>query len=153
VVFTGGLRSTGQEGLFVSTAATPRNGFTTLADSSGMFSFFPDFAINTSGKVVFTSVLDAGGNAALYDGDTLSKIVGPGDYLNTGSLRLPVGSIRFGREGLNDSGEIVFMANLIGGSPHLYTASPVPVPPSLMLMTSALLLSVVYVRRPCATVN
>jgi len=142
VVFTGGLR-TGGNGLFVSTASTPRNGFSTLADSSGIFSYFPQFAINNDGKVVFTAVSDGGGNAALYDGGTLGRIVGPGDFLETGSTSLEVGSILFGREGLNDSGEIVFMANLIGGSPHLYTASPVsvssvPAPPSLLLLAGAL---------------
>ena len=85
---------------------------TSVVDSSGAFNIFPSYALNNTGAVAFSATLDADtlGFPAIYVGPDPKKdrVIGPGDKLDGGT----VGSLRFCEEGLNDSGQLAFIAEI-----------------------------------------
>lgn len=85
---------------------------TTVADSSGAFNLFHSYAINSSGSVAFSATLDSDDLAvpSIFVGPRPKKdrVIGPGDKLDGGT----VAGLRFCEEGLNDSGQLAFVAEI-----------------------------------------
>ena len=85
---------------------------TTVVDSSGAFNIFDSYAINDTGAVAFSATLDDDnlGIPAIYVGPNPKKdrVIGPGDKLDGGT----VAGLRFCEEGLNDSGQLAFVAEI-----------------------------------------
>jgi hypothetical protein len=100
---------------------------TTIADTSGRFgSFFGNVAINNDGQVVFSANLTAGGSGifSAQDGE-VNEIVGTGDSLFGSTVTSFVG-IPFAPRGLNNAGELGFVANLADGRTVIVRADPLP---------------------------
>jgi hypothetical protein len=103
-----------ETGQFV-TAIVKGNGgpLTTVADTMGPFGFFgfrPP-AINNNGDVAFSAILDDDfPNTSIYVGPRPKKdrVIGTGDKLD----RATIGNVSFCEEGLNDSGQVAFIAEL-----------------------------------------
>ncbi|MBD2774195.1 DUF7453 family protein, partial [Iningainema tapete] len=78
-----------------------------IADTSGQFRIFGFPAINNNGKLAFGATL-ALGETGIYTGaDPVNdKVIASGDTL----LGSTVKSVRFSRQGLNNQGQIVFLA-------------------------------------------
>ncbi len=99
---------------FAARAIVTGNGgtATTVVDSSGAFNLFPSHAINNTGAVAFSATLDDDnlGIPAIYVGPNPKKdrVIGPGDKLDGGTV---VG-LNFCEEGLNDSGQLAFVAEI-----------------------------------------
>lgn len=122
------LTPVGGSGIFVSDGTTT----TKIADSSGPFLFFRDApSINDKGVVAFWASLDAGGHGIFTGPDPgTNKVIAAGDALDGSTVRdLTFGT--FGREGLNNAGQVAFRARLADGRQGIYRADPVPsnVPP------------------------
>ncbi len=85
---------------------------TTLVDSSGAFNLFHSYAINTTGAVAFSATLDADtlGIPSIFVGPDPKKdrVIGPGDKLDGGT----VAGLNFCEEGLNDTGQLAFVADI-----------------------------------------
>jgi hypothetical protein len=83
---------------------------TTVVDSEGAFNIFDSYAINNSGAVAFSATLDDGLGPNIYVGPDPKKdlVIGRGDTLDGGTV---VG-LRFCEEGLNDSGQLAFIAQI-----------------------------------------
>jgi hypothetical protein len=85
---------------------------TTVADSSGAFDVFDSYAINNTGAVAFSATLDSDnlGIPSIFVGPSPKKnrVIGPGDKLDGGT----VAGLRFCEEGLNDSGQLAFIAEI-----------------------------------------
>lgn len=85
---------------------------TSVVDSSGAFNIFDSYALNNTGAVAFSATLDADtlGFPAIFVGPNPKKnrVIRPGDKLDGGT----VGSLRFCEEGLNDSGQLAFIAEI-----------------------------------------
>ena len=83
-----------------------------VVDSSGAFNIFPSYAINNTGAVAFSATLDADnlGFPSIFVGADPKKdrVIGPGDKLDGGT----VAGLRFCEEGLNDSGQLAFIAEI-----------------------------------------
>jgi hypothetical protein len=98
---------------------------TTIVDDSGAFRGFNSMALNDEGAVVFQAVLDAGGEGIFTGSDLVAdKVIATGDSL-FGST---VTSLFFQKNGLNNSGQIVFIAGLADGTQGVFRAEPVPEP-------------------------
>jgi hypothetical protein len=86
---------------------------TTVADTTGPFGFFgfrPP-AINNNGDVAFSAILDDDfPNGSIYVGPDPKKdrVIGTGDKLDGGTIS----NVSFCEEGLNDSGQVAFIAEL-----------------------------------------
>jgi hypothetical protein len=86
---------------------------TTVADTRGSFGFFgfrPP-AINNHGDVAFSAILDDDfPNNSIYVGPDPKKdrVIGDGDKLDGATI----GSVSFCEEGLNDTGQVAFIATL-----------------------------------------
>jgi len=106
---------------------------TTVADTTGLFSSFSlgGPAINNAGTVAFLASLDDE-NSGIFSGpDPVSdKVIETGDALFGSS----VASLFLFREGLNDAGQIAFLATLADGREVVGRADPVPEPPILLLL-------------------
>jgi hypothetical protein len=118
----------GGRGIFRSTGSTT----TLIADHSGTLNSFGSTpSINDHGMVAFWASLDAGG-AGIFTGPDPStdKVIALGDVL-FGST---VVELTLGRQGLNNVGEIAFVARLADGTRGVYLAKPVPVeiPPEVL---------------------
>jgi hypothetical protein len=103
-----------QTGQFVTAIVKGSGGpLVTVADTAGPFGFFgfrPP-AINDGGDVAFTGILDDDfPNTSIYLGPDPKndRVIGTGDRLD-GAI---VSSLSFCEEGLNDSGEVAFVAEL-----------------------------------------
>jgi hypothetical protein len=83
---------------------------TTVVDSEGAFNIFDSYAINNSGAVAFSATLDDGLGPNIYVGPDPKKdlVIGRGDSLDGGTV---VG-LHFCEEGLNDSGQLAFIAEI-----------------------------------------
>lgn len=106
-------------GIFTSNGTTR----TTIADISGPFSSLSTPWINDAGTVVFLASLNQGGQGIFTGPDSLSnKVISTGDSL-FGST---VTSLSFGRgsKGLNNSGQITFLAQLANGTSGIFRADP-----------------------------
>ena len=85
---------------------------TPVVDSSGAFDIFHSYAMNNSGAVAFSATLDSDnlGIPSIFVGPSAKKdrVIGPGDRLDGGT----VAGLRFCEEGLNDSGQLAFVAEI-----------------------------------------
>jgi hypothetical protein len=85
---------------------------TRVVDSSGAFNIFPTYAINNTAAVAFSATLDSDnlGIPSIFVGPSPKKdrVIGPGDKLDGGT----VAGLRFCEEGLNDSGQLAFIAEI-----------------------------------------
>ncbi len=94
-----------------------------VADVSGPFSAFSSFgpAINNAGTIAFWAALDAGGQGIFTGPDAIAeKIIARGDPL----LGSTVSWLDFGRFGLNDAGQIGFLAGLANGDQVIVRGAP-----------------------------
>jgi hypothetical protein len=103
-----------ETGLFASAIVTGNGDGTTtrVVDSSGAFDIFDSYAINNRGTVAFSATLDSDnlGIPAIFVGPDPKKdrVIGPGDTLDGGT----VAGLNFCEEGLNDSGQLAFVAEI-----------------------------------------
>ena len=110
----------GGSAIFRSNGSTP----TPIADRIGPYNSFGNTpSINDIGMVAFWASLDAGG-AGIFTGPNPSTdtVIAVGDLLS-GST---VVELTLGREGLNNAGEVAFVARLANGIHAVYRADPVP---------------------------
>jgi hypothetical protein len=102
-----------ETGFAVRAIVTGDGGPTTrVVDSSGAFNIFHSYAINATGAVAFSATLDSDnlGIPSIFVGPSPKKdrVIGPGDKLDGGT----VAGLRFCEEGLNDSGQLAFIAEI-----------------------------------------
>ena len=85
---------------------------TPVVDSSGAFNLFHSYAMNNTGAVAFSATLDSDnlGIPSIFVGPNPKKdrVIGPGDKLDGGT----VAGVRFCEEGLNDAGQLAFVAEI-----------------------------------------
>jgi hypothetical protein len=85
---------------------------TRVVDSSGAFDIFDAYALNDTGAVAFSATLDSDDLEipSIFVGPSPKKdrVVGPGDKLDGGR----VAGLRFCEEGLNDAGQLAFVAEI-----------------------------------------
>jgi hypothetical protein len=110
-------------GLFASAIVKGDGGpATTVADSSGAFNLFHGYSLNNPGAVAFSATLDGDslGVPSIFVGPNPKKnrVIGPGDKLDGGTV---VG-LNFCEEGLNDSGQLAFVADIEDRNGDLRTA-------------------------------
>jgi hypothetical protein len=105
---------------------TSRNGVvTTIADTSGLFSFVGPYGINEEGTVALFAQLDAGGEGFfISSGAVTNKVIAIGDIL----FGSPVTSLYGITNGLNNSGQLSFYAELADGTEGIFRADPEPQP-------------------------
>jgi hypothetical protein len=99
----------------------------TVADTTGPFgSFFGNVALNSDGQVVFAANLAAGGSGIFSaQGHEVDEIIGTGDPLfdsTVTSFAVPP----FPPRGLNNPGQLGFVANLADGRTVIVRADPMP---------------------------
>jgi hypothetical protein len=100
-----------------------RGPLTTVADSSGPLSFFSFFgpSINHSGQVAFGASLDTGESGIFTGPDPVADgVIVTGDRL----MGSTVVSVTVCSEGLNNAGEIAFVAQLEDGRRGVFVATP-----------------------------
>ncbi len=117
VTFLGFLNG-GGSGIFTSNGGTA----TTIADTTaGSFSFFVNAAsINDGGAVAFQAFF-TGGNGIFTGPDPVAdKVIAIGDPLSGSTVT----TVIFSREGLNDMGQVAFVASLADGRQGVYRADP-----------------------------
>jgi hypothetical protein len=123
VVFVSWLRR-GKMGVVKASEGT----FQTIADSTDAFIRFSMVALNNKGEVAFQASLrtpapNSSGRGIFTGPDPVAdKVVAAGDPL-FGST---VTDIEFWRDGLNEAGEIAFMATLADGRQVIGRACPIP---------------------------
>ncbi len=85
---------------------------TNVVDSSGAFDLFHAYAMNNTGAVAFSATMDEDllGIPSIFVGPNPKKdrVIGPGDKLDGGTV---VG-LNFCEEGLNDLGQLAFVAEI-----------------------------------------
>jgi hypothetical protein len=120
---------TGEEGIFAGDGAK----ITTIVDTTGPFlRFGPHPSINNLGMIAFDGVLRAGSEGIFTGPNPVGdKVIAIGDSL----FGSDVETILFGAEGLNDAGQVAFLAGLRDGRLVVARADPfvVPEPMSLSL--------------------
>ncbi len=119
VVFNAALDN-GERGVFTQGRRGP---LITVADSSGPFSFFGTFgpSINDIGQVAFGASLDTGESGIFTGPDPVAdRVITTGDRL-VGSRVI---NVTICSEGLNDAGEIAFVAQLEDGRRGIFLATP-----------------------------
>jgi hypothetical protein len=133
VAFSAEFGVTGRRGVFTGGGGP----VVTVADTSGPFSSFPGLTpiINDNGEVVFLATLATGGIGIFTGPDPMAdKVIETGDSL-FGSVvtSLPGNGTRLG---LNDSGQVAFLASLADGREVIVRADPaaVPEPSSFVLV-------------------
>jgi hypothetical protein len=108
---------TGITGLFATAGAS----FSTIADTTGPYSQFDLFSLDDHGAVAFQALLDDGGKGLFTGPDPVSdKVVAVGDVL-FGSAVLDV---TLYRAGLNNHGQVAFLALLSDGRHVIVRADP-----------------------------
>jgi len=124
---------TGDSGIFKSTTG----GTTPVVDTDGAFSgFSPSLSLNNLGAVAFLADLDAGGSGIFAGPDpVLDRVISTGDAL----FNSTVVGLSLSREGLNDAGQVAFLAQLADGRTVIVRADPggvavVPEPAALLLL-------------------
>jgi hypothetical protein len=121
VAFDGEFKDTGDGGIFIGNGGP----VITIADTSGPFSGFPGSTpiINNNGEVIFLATLDAGGIGIFSGPDSAAdKIIETGDPL-LGSVVTDLPS-NGSRLGLNDAGQVTFLASLADGREVIVRADP-----------------------------
>ena len=117
-----------ENGQFVTAIVTSDGGpLTTVVDTNGQFGFFgfrPP-SINDGGQVAFQGILDDFQTTGIFVGPdaVADRVVATGDQLDGAS----VSSLSFCEEGLNDGGELTFIATLDeaeGSRTAVFRASP-----------------------------
>lgn len=101
------------------------NRITTIADNKGDFQSFGPTSINDRGKVAFLAKLDDGGEGIFISNNTgnnpkIDKIIATGDSL----LGYTVVDLDFASEGLNEFGQIAFVAKLANNTQVVVRAVP-----------------------------
>ncbi|MBD2540516.1 choice-of-anchor tandem repeat NxxGxxAF-containing protein [Coleofasciculus sp. FACHB-SPT36] len=106
------------EALFASNSKTT----TLIADTSGSFNGFLGVpSINDVGTIAFFTKLDAGGTGIFTGADPLKdKVISTGDTLFSSTVT----SLSFSREGLNNAGQVAFLASLADGTMGIFRADP-----------------------------
>jgi hypothetical protein len=110
----------GERGVFTQGGRGP---LTTVADSSGPFSFFSFFgpSINDTGQVAFEASLDTGESGIFTGPDPAAdRVITTGDRL-AGSRVI---NVTICSEGLNTAGQVVFVAQLEDGRTGIFVATP-----------------------------
>jgi len=103
-----------ETGFFVSAIVTGDGDGpdTTVVDSSGTFDVFDSFALNNNGAVAFSATLDSDtlGIPSIFVGPNPKKdrVIRVGDKLDGGT----VAGLNFCEEGLNDLGQLAFVADI-----------------------------------------
>lgn len=120
VVFS--ARRGDEDGIFISDGTE----IATIADTAGDFSFFADGTyINNAGQVAFTADLDDAGVAlGIYTAPD-NAVIAAGDQLLGSTVR---GISVLSTGGLNNNGQIAFLANFEDGSTAVFRADPVATP-------------------------
>jgi hypothetical protein len=94
---------------------------TTIADTSGPFKSFGNPAINNIGTVAFFGTLDTGGSGIFTGADPITnKVITLGDSL----FGSKVVSLDFSTKGLNNSGQLAFLATFEDGTSGIFRANP-----------------------------
>ena len=94
---------------------------TTIADTSGPFKSFGNPAINNTGTVAFFGTLDTGGSGIFTGADPITnKVITLGDSL----FGSKVVSLDFSTKGLNNSGQLAFLATFEDGTSGIFRANP-----------------------------
>ena len=117
---------------FVEEIVTGNGGpLTTVADTRDEFAFFgfrPP-SINNDGEVAFHATLDDGTSGIFVGSDPIAdRVIATGDTLEGSTVQ----NLTFCEEGLNDSGELAFVAQLEdadtpdGFRMAVFRATPVP---------------------------
>jgi hypothetical protein len=102
-----------ETGQFVTAIVTGNGGpLTTVADTTGPFGFFgfrPP-SLNNNGEVAFSAILDDFQTTGIFVGPDPKRdlVIATGDRLDGATIR----SLSFCEEGINDSGELGFIADL-----------------------------------------
>jgi hypothetical protein len=100
--------------------------------------------INNSGLVAFSATLNGVRGIYTEVGPQIARIIGVGDNL-FGSTVTQIG---FGKDGLNELGQVGFFYQLANGRTGIALATPVPEPASILLAAIAILaISVVHCAR------
>ena len=105
---------------------TSRNGVvTTIADTNGSFSSVSPYGINEEGTVALFAQLDAGGEGIFTSsGAVTNKVIAIGNPLFGSTVTSLYGQTN----GLNDSGQLSFYAELADGTQGIFRAEPEPQP-------------------------
>jgi hypothetical protein len=94
---------------------------TTIVDTSGPFKSFGNPAINNTGTVAFLASLDTGGSGIFTGADPITdKVIALGDTL----FGATVVSLDFSTKGLNNSGQLAFLATFEDGTSGIFRANP-----------------------------
>jgi hypothetical protein len=109
----------GEQGIFLGDGT----GTSPVVDSLGPFAEFRSPNVNSTGTVAFEAILDGQSGRGVYIGpDTLvDRVIGPGDILFDSSV---ITVFLSGDQALNDSNEVVFVANLSDGRQVVALAKP-----------------------------
>jgi hypothetical protein len=107
-----------------------------VIDTTGPLQEIASVSINDSDAIAYIALFDDFQTQGIFTGPDLinDAVIRTGDILD-GS---PVTNLRFFREGLNNSGQIAFYAELADGRALIMVATPVPAPASLVLITLTL---------------
>jgi hypothetical protein len=121
----------GGNGIFTGDGST----ITRIADTGGPFGAFLFASINSAGIVAFQGFLDTGGEGIFTGPDPdADKVIGIDDELFGFSVR----SLLFGPHGINDIGQIAFLAGLASGRTVVVRADPavtiIPEPSTVNLL-------------------
>jgi hypothetical protein len=134
---------------------------TTIADSSGPLNIAlgdQSIALNNHGDVAFLAGVDAGGESIFTGPDSDDEVIGHGDALLGSTIGHPlfpsltIDNIEFFRDGLNDSGQLAFWAQLTDGREVVVRATPldivsVPEPGTVAIVAAGLPLLLLARRR------
>jgi hypothetical protein len=118
VVVFRGFPHSGGSGIFTGSGGP----LTTIADSTGPFSFFGSRpSINDGGLVAFNASLDSGGSGIFTGPDPVAdRVIATGDRLRGGTVI----SASVCSEGLNGAGELAFLAQFEDGRTGIFVATP-----------------------------
>jgi hypothetical protein len=127
-VLVRGILDSGVQGLYKFSGGS----FTAYVDNAGPYSGFGSGpAMSDNGNVAFQGFLDAGGSG-IYTGSNpvTNKVIAVGDALDGSTVQ----SVNLYSEGIDDSGQVAFLANLANGTSGIYRADPVPEPGSAAML-------------------
>jgi hypothetical protein len=109
-------------------------GLTSFVDTTGPFAEFEAVSISNMGSIAYLGIR-ADSIRGIYTGpdSSLDKVIEVGDALD-GST---VSDLNYGRDGLNDLGQVAFWARLADGRQGVYIATAVPEPASGFLLAAS----------------
>lgn len=93
-------------------------------------------ALGDSGLFAFLATAPGDSNRGVYVGDldgNFTRLAGPGDTLTTADGTFVVSSIPLAPN-VNDNGDVIFYANVVGGGAEAFVATVVPEPTTLSLL-------------------